>query len=530
VTTLYIRATGNQAGAHLSPAAGGSAYDLCSASNSNGNTRFIKHDVYLVTGATESQIESNVAVVNFDDGEAAWSETTRTEGVASQSVSGGTVLRVTAKLYDANETDLLDSESCYSGPLVATGISANTWTFGVRYYSGDYTTSKIGANTSGTYISNITLTGTPTSVRLYFANADPVNGVTTYRGSWNSDPTTDKLMGHKGGSLTAFQHLIMSSGDRGLGTMVTLPFVQAFTPTDCSGCFGYYETDAGANAYMRLHLWASEGVTDTLRGTMVSQYLHGTEMGVGSGTYGTDWDPTFSSVAMSAGDRLILECGFRVASASMQTVFLRYGGTDATDLSSSNSGATYTAWLELTASSSQNYPLTGSATGTGALAGPPKKGWNTAGSIAGAGACTGAPVRGVVVTGTVAGAGACSLASEPSVQHQNLALVGTINATGSCAAAASIGLKLVGTMAGTGAGNALIAANLALSGSVAAAGSAAGEPTYQGNAPDAPGWVEASISGACRKAEWEAVAEATSYEVYRRVDGGSWVFLEEVSA
>lgn len=349
MTTLYFRATGTGAtGAYLSPTAGGTQYYQSGAGyDPAGDGVYYFMTFSHVTGATETWTgtASTASTVITDT---SWTQVTKTYTPSAQTISGGTVLKVATGLleqYEENNPIELCNATFYSGPLVATGISSTQWTISARMYATS-SYGYIGWNESYSYIDGITLTGEPTTMRLYTQNTNAPIGVTTYQGTWDNTNTTDLGLGHKSGTGSSAS-VSAIAGTYLRRTFVSLPLVQDASITDLSGCLSCYESDAAANAYVQIHAWVSQGVADTLRGTILSNWSGGNEASTVTATAGRAIDPTGSSVSASAGDRIILESGFNVG-AGTYTVNNYWGSINETDLSEGASPLTYPGWIELT--------------------------------------------------------------------------------------------------------------------------------------------------------------------------------------
>lgn len=95
---------------------------------------------------------------------------------------------------------------------------------------------------------------------------------------------------------------------------------------------GIYESNAAANLHWHLHIYVTQGDSDTPRGTLLTDYREaaGTnEFGTSSSAAGMDLNAAtaLSSLAISAGDRLVIEIGYtaRNTSATSYNARLAYG-------------------------------------------------------------------------------------------------------------------------------------------------------------------------------------------------------------
>lgn len=99
--------------------------------------------------------------------------------------------------------------------------------------------------------------------------------------------------------------------------------------------FACFESSGAANMFSHIHAWVSEGDTDTVRGTLVTDDISVTEWAT-SAAEGRASGPAISSVNALDGDRIIIEVGYRAVNTSTTsyTGTARYGSfsTQATDL------------------------------------------------------------------------------------------------------------------------------------------------------------------------------------------------------
>lgn len=106
------------------------------------------------------------------------------------------------------------------------------------------------------------------------------------------------------------------------------------------------ESSASLNAVYHVHAYVSQGDTDTVRGTLLTDYIDATEWGTADAQMAVAAQ-TLSSVAASLDDRIVVEIGYRAnnASALSRSGSLRYGGATAADAVAGGS-TTGTGWVE----------------------------------------------------------------------------------------------------------------------------------------------------------------------------------------
>lgn len=101
-----------------------------------------------------------------------------------------------------------------------------------------------------------------------------------------------------------------------------------------------HESDAAANTTAAIHAWISVGDTDVARGTLISNQVGSQEYVVDATNYDCISETfTLSSVAVTAGDRLVIEIGnsFANAVATAYTAHLIFGGS-VSDLAGTETG------------------------------------------------------------------------------------------------------------------------------------------------------------------------------------------------
>lgn len=376
---LYLRETGTNTGRYLSPSAPGSTdYQGCPAVADYYAEKAFRHTVYKVEGATQTLMGTNVGNTGeWETSAGSYFNDTGTWTPSSTSLNdGGANLRVDVNLYSSENTTG-ETVTFYSGPLVATGISATQWTFHERGYHQIASDSSwlIVENGTYSYISGITLTGTPTSMRLYPSNVSSQWNATTFslKGTWSNALGVYRWLGHKQGALeSGSQSSQVTSPPYSYlrRYAFSLPLVQAVDFSgDMTGCIGWNEVDAESDMYGKLHIWVSTGTSGTNRGTISSNITTATEVDVNGDTYsyGQDISDSGSSVSASAGDHIILEAGFVITGTETASRLhkMHWGGVGSTDLQDGYyTYDGYPAWIELdigTGASTLDDDVTGSA-------------------------------------------------------------------------------------------------------------------------------------------------------------------------
>ena len=177
--------------------------------------------------------------------------------------------------------------------------------------------------------------------KLYLTNRAPGFTPTNFRGTWNdtASAVTKALDGAAvwGGASTTVAKAETSATnpfDVCLYRGVSGP-LGAQTPSGTIDMvIGILESSASADFNWKVHVYATQGDTDTVRGTLLSNYTEnaGTNEWPTTGTVkGLNAAQTLTGVALTAGDRIVVEIGYRARNAvtTSFTGTLRYGSADA---------------------------------------------------------------------------------------------------------------------------------------------------------------------------------------------------------
>lgn len=157
--------------------------------------------------------------------------------------------------------------------------------------------------------------------KLYLANRAATYLPATIRGAWDQttgavnfalDPTKT------GGALTfkgANETNAADNFDVLLARGVTGPLAAQTISGTVDVIIGNWESNADANYHWHIHIYATQGDSDTPRGTLLSDYVEAA--GVNEYTSGAtaagkalNTAQTLSSLAISAGDRIVVEIGY----------------------------------------------------------------------------------------------------------------------------------------------------------------------------------------------------------------------------
>lgn len=176
----------------------------------------------------------------------------------------------------------------------------------------------------------------------------------TKRGTWTDGTSTvTGLLGRQpaGASTTAAKaETATTTTNVLLGRWISAPARTAGTLSGTlSWVLGQMASATAAAMTVRIHAFVTVGDSDTVRGTLLANYT-GTAVWPTTAAGGSVTNQAVTSVAVQAGDRLVIEVGYQATntSATSYTGTLYYGAAGTTDLA--NTATTVTTdpgWVEL---------------------------------------------------------------------------------------------------------------------------------------------------------------------------------------
>jgi hypothetical protein len=195
------------------------------------------------------------------------------------------------------------------------------------------------------------------ATRLYFTNSTaPYSPATLGRGTYNrTTGAVTKLLGSApGGTATTVSATKPTTTPNPYNTLagrwVSAPLSAGTLAGVVSWVIGSVENTTSANAVPRIHIFVTAGDSDTVRGTVLSNY---------TGTLATQefpttaagqsaLDQTLTSLAVQAGDRLVVEVGTQFQnSISTATSAFNYGGSSSVDMYKGDTGVTgLNGWVQ----------------------------------------------------------------------------------------------------------------------------------------------------------------------------------------
>jgi hypothetical protein len=152
-----------------------------------------------------------------------------------------------------------------------------------------------------------------------------------------------------------------------LGRWISDPALTAGTLSGtATWIMGVLESATAADLHFHLHAYVTTGDSDTPRGTLLADSIGATEWPTAATGRG-EGAKALASVAVSAGDRLVVEIGYAAqnAVATSYSGTLHYGNTGATDLAAAASTVTTDpGWIEFSGADALFYPPVSTLTDT----------------------------------------------------------------------------------------------------------------------------------------------------------------------
>jgi hypothetical protein len=223
-------------------------------------------------------------------------------------------------------------------------------------------------DTSGTTTPGV---GDDPPLRLYPTNAAAGYTPPTVRGTWTTTSVTGtrvvKSLSPIKQGTAATVAMTETNSTSGIniqwGRWISEPITnsQALAGT-LDWVIGVVESTTNLNGFFAAHVFVTTGDTDTVRGTLLSNYpatALGTEFGTTAQGRNSATTPSLSSVTPQIGDRLVIEFGYEARNtittgSPTPGATMNYGGTGTTDLSNGDSTVTTEpGWFQF----SQGWPL-----------------------------------------------------------------------------------------------------------------------------------------------------------------------------
>jgi hypothetical protein len=188
------------------------------------------------------------------------------------------------------------------------------------------------------------------ATRLYLSNAAPAYTPPTVRGAWVAVSALVRALGDKAGAAATAQKLAASTtSPSAVGRWVSAPFTAAGALAG-TVTWAFGALDSNSVPITWAHIFVTAGDTDTVRGTLLTNYNGGTAWpttaaGVSSGAV------ALTSVTVAVGDRIVVELGASGDFRGTRNLTVNYGGTDPTDMTGAGDTAvtTHPGWFEFSA-------------------------------------------------------------------------------------------------------------------------------------------------------------------------------------
>lgn len=206
------------------------------------------------------------------------------------------------------------------------------------------------------------------ATRLYLTNSTTPYTPATIRGSWDSTTSAiTQYLGPAAGGAAATraqaETSTSSTFDVLLGRWVSDGAVAAGTLSGtlayCYGAFATHFSSSPGNLRPYFHVYVTTGDSDTPRGTILSNYVDTSQLYPDNNTNTPSGvglaDISLTSLSIQAGDRLVVELGFRATNttSSSRTGTMNYGNTGGRDLAKGSTSVTASpGWVQFSDPSS----------------------------------------------------------------------------------------------------------------------------------------------------------------------------------
>lgn len=208
------------------------------------------------------------------------------------------------------------------------------------------------------------------ATRYYLLNTAAPYSPSTLKGGWEENDSVDIKIdttqsGGSSTSVTATENQTTTNWDLAAlrGVSDGLPYTQELSGTMSFALMARKQFNFDS-AYMYLHIWVTQGDSNTPRGTLVSNYLDSTAMAQNPTKGYAATGISVNTVNVTAGDRIVVEMGTRQVNTSgiARGAVHFYGGTSG-DVSSGSTDQTQFSWVEF------SFDLAAEASGSGIVGG-----------------------------------------------------------------------------------------------------------------------------------------------------------------
>ncbi|MEN6544946.1 MAG: hypothetical protein ABFE07_02800 [Armatimonadia bacterium] len=191
-------------------------------------------------------------------------------------------------------------------------------------------------------------------LKLYFQNAAAPYTPATIRGAWSNTAgaNTAALGTSPSGGATAANVPVGYAGqpENVLVTRFSYVLTSDYLFGEAvSGVIGAYESAAGLNGYLKLHIFVTQGESDAPRGTLLANLVDAQELNTDTAACGGAFSGVPAELQCYEGDVLVVEVGYRASSTeSTYRGYIYRGGTGSPDLADNGDPSANPGWLSLT--------------------------------------------------------------------------------------------------------------------------------------------------------------------------------------
>lgn len=181
----------------------------------------------------------------------------------------------------------------------------------------------------------------------------------TFHGAWDDTASADtkKLRTDKTGTQTSnpvSETSASNTWDACVARFVSDGLAAGTISGTVDFCFGARDGGTAMAASYHVHLWVTQGDSDTARGTLIADYVEAASAEWTGVTAQVGQRPVapiaVTPVTVQAGDRLVLEIGYRANNTitSTATGRLYYGGSGSGgDMDNGDASTTKAAWIDV---------------------------------------------------------------------------------------------------------------------------------------------------------------------------------------
>jgi hypothetical protein len=212
------------------------------------------------------------------------------------------------------------------------------------------------------------------ATRLYCGRTAAPYSPATYRGAWDkTSDATSRLIWTEGYDTAQEYFTSNTTATANYDVLLYRGVSHRLAAQTISGtfnlCFAIRENNAAMNGYFHVHIYVTQGDSDTVRGTLLSDYIEpvgsppATEFSTSNTAAARSLEAavTLSSVACSAGDRIVVEIGGRQQGAVASSFTPMWGAyaSSSTDLAPLEDGwgTDHRTWVEFSANLTWATPI-----------------------------------------------------------------------------------------------------------------------------------------------------------------------------